>query len=131
LVIDCHSMPSAPAPRGLPMPDVVLGDVHGTSCAPPITAFVESRLGQLGLRLRRNDPYAGGYITRHYGRPRDGVHVLQIEFLRALYMDEAAFQKSAAFDGLRTKLTAFLASMAQAAAVLLPPPAPGLANAAE
>jgi N-formylglutamate deformylase len=131
LVLDCHSMPSAPAPRGLPMPEVVLGDVHGTSCAPQITAFVERKLGQFGLRLRRNDPYAGGYITRHYGRPRDGVHVLQIEFLRALYMDEAAFVKSAAFDAFAAKLTAFLLAMAEVAALLVPPRAPGLANAAE
>jgi len=131
LVIDCHSMPSAPAPRGGRMPDVVLGDVHGTSCAPQVTAFVDRKLSQLGLRLRRNDPYAGGYITRHYGRPRDGVHVLQIEFLRALYMDEAVFEKSASFEALRDQLTAFLAAMVEVTAALLPARAPGLANAAE
>ena len=42
----------------------------------------------LGYAVRRNDPYAGGYITRHYGRPREGVHALQIEIARGLYMDE-------------------------------------------
>ncbi len=131
LVIDCHSMPSAPAPRGGRMPDVVLGDVHGTSCAPQVTAFVDRKLSQLGLRLRRNDPYAGGYITRHYGRPREGVHVLQIEFLRALYMDEAAFEKTAAFETLRLQLSAFLAAMVEVTAALLPAIDPGLANAAE
>jgi len=131
LVLDCHSMPSAPAPRGLPMPDAILGDVHGTSCAPQITAFVERKLTQLGLRLRRNDPYAGGYITRHYGRPRDGVHVLQVEFLRALYMDEAQFEKTAAFASFAETLTEFLAATADVAAYLLPPRQAGLASAAE
>jgi len=131
LVLDCHSMPSAPAPRGLPMPDVVLGDVHGTSCAAEVTAFVERKLGQLGLRLRRNDPYAGGYITRHYGRPRDGIHVIQIEFWRALYMDEARFEKTAAFAGFAEKMTEFLAAITDAAAAILPEREAGLPNAAE
>jgi N-formylglutamate deformylase len=131
LVLDCHSMPSAPAPRAGKLPDVVLGDVHGTSCAPAVTAFVDRKLSQLGLNLRRNDPYAGGFITRHYGRPRDGVHVLQIEFLRSLYMDEAAFAPHAGFGGLAAKLTAFLAAMVEVAPVLLPGCPRGLANAAE
>ncbi len=131
LVIDCHSMPSLPAPRGTKLPDVVLGDVHGTSCAPQVTAFVDHKLSQLGLRLRRNDPYAGGYITRHYGRPRDGVHVLQMEFLRSLYMDESRFEKSAAFDELAGKFAAFLAAMVEVTGALLPRPAGGLAQAAE
>jgi len=131
LVLDCHSMPSAPAPRAGKLPDVVLGDVHGTSCAPAVTAFVDRKLSQLGLNLRRNDPYAGGFITRHYGRPREGVHVLQIEFLRSLYMDEAAFARHAGFGGLAAKLTAFLAAMVEVTPVLLPGYTRGLANAAE
>jgi N-formylglutamate deformylase len=131
VVLDCHSMPSAPAPRGAALPDVVLGDVHGTSCAPQITAFVDRKLSQLGLRLRRNDPYAGGYITRHYGRPREGVHVLQVEFSRALYMDEAALQKTPPFDDLAAKLSLFLAAMVEVTAVLLPARPTGLADAAE
>jgi N-formylglutamate deformylase len=131
LVIDCHSMPSMPTPRGARLPDVVLGDVHGTSCAPQVTAFVDRKLSQLGLRLRRNDPYAGGFITRHYGRPRDGVHVLQVEFLRSLYMDEARFEKSAAFEALREKLTMFVTAMAEVAGALMPRPEGRLAQAAE
>jgi N-formylglutamate amidohydrolase len=131
LVLDCHSMPSTPVARGLPIPDVVLGDVHGTSCAPQVTAFVDRKLSQLGLRLRRNEPYAGGFITRHYGRPRAGVHVLQIEFLRALYMDEALFEKSASFVGLSAKIAVFLEAMVEVTAALLPARESGLASAAE
>jgi len=131
LVLDCHSMPSAPAPRGGKLPDVVLGDVHGTSCAPQVTAFIDRKLTQLGLNLRRNDPYAGGFITRHYGRPREGVHVLQIEFLRALYMDEAGFARHDGFAALKTKLAAFMAAMVEVTGVLLPSRERGLPSAAE
>jgi len=120
LLIDCHSMPSAPPQRGGPfLPDIVLGDVHGTSCAPQMAAFMETRLTRLGLKVRRNDPYAGGYITRHYGRPRDGVHVMQIEFLRALYMDELRFEKHERFAALRAMVGSFLADVAEVAALLL------------
>ena len=78
LLIDCHSMPTHPAQAGNP-PDFVLGDAHGTSCAPRATRLAEEALSDMGYRVRRNDPYAGGYVTRHYGRPREGVHALQIE----------------------------------------------------
>jgi N-formylglutamate deformylase len=97
LLIDCHSMPSHPAHTANP-PDMVLGDAHGTSCAPRATRLAEEALVGLGYRVRRNDPYAGGYVTRHYGRPREGVHALQIEIARALYMDEGRIERGAGFD---------------------------------
>lgn len=97
LLVDCHSMPSHPAHAANP-PDMVLGDAHGTSCAPRATRLAEEALVGLGYRVRRNDPYAGGYVTRHYGRPRDGVHALQIEIARALYMDEGRIERGAGFD---------------------------------
>ncbi len=131
LVIDCHSMPSAPGQRSQRTPDVVLGDVHGTSCSPQMTGFIETKLTRLGLRVRRNDPYAGGFITRHYGRPRDNVHVLQIELLRSLYMDEARFEKSVRFDELSAVMARLLSALADVARVLLPAPDTGLAAAAE
>ena len=60
---------------------------------PHVTRRVESLLVELGYSVRRNDPYAGGYITRHYGRPREGVHALQIEIARDLYMDEGRIER--------------------------------------
>jgi len=132
LVIDCHSMPSTPGHRNSTrLPDVVLGDVHGTSCAPQMTGFIETKLSRLGLRVRRNDPYAGGYITRHYGRPLDNVHALQIEVLRALYMDEARFEKSARFAGLSEVVAKLVASVVDVAVVLLPGLSSGMRSAAE
>jgi N-formylglutamate amidohydrolase len=105
VLIDCHSMPSSPiADQGTGRPDFVLGDRFGTSCNGELTRLAASQLEALGYIVALNKPYAGGYITEHYGRPHKAQHVLQIEINRALYMDEKAFAKSAAFDRLRASL---------------------------
>lgn len=115
LLLDCHSMPTHPAQGAAPPPDFVLGDAHGTACAPRATRLVEETLSELGYRVRRNDPYAGGYVTRHYGRPREGVHVLQVEVARALYMDELRIERRVAgMTALRRDLTRLLAVLARA-----------------
>jgi N-formylglutamate deformylase len=113
LLIDCHSMPAHPA-HGSNPPDMVLGDAHGTACAPRFTRVVEEALARQGYRLRRNDPYAGGYVTRHYGRPREGVHALQIELARALYMDEQRIERRPGLSALRRDLTGLIATLAAA-----------------
>ncbi len=110
LLIDCHSMPTHPAQSANP-PDFVLGDAHGTSCAPRATRFVEEALSGMGYRVRRNDPYAGGYVTRHYGRPREGVHALQIEVARPLYMDEERIERLPRMAALRADLTRLIAAL--------------------
>jgi N-formylglutamate amidohydrolase len=118
LLVDCHSMPVQPG-GGRSGTDFVLGDAHGTACAPRITRFVEQMLGALGYVVRRNDPYAGGYITRHYGRPREGVHALQIEIARGLYMDEARIERLPRFTTVQQDLTALIGRLAAEAARLL------------
>ncbi|MGK7867841.1 N-formylglutamate amidohydrolase [Falsiroseomonas sp. E2-1-a20] len=113
LLIDCHSMPAHPA-HGVSPADFVLGDAHGTACAPRATRLVEETLGGLGYRVRRNDPYAGGYVTRHYGRPREGVHALQIEIARSLYMNEARVERAPGMQALTRDLTRLVATLAKA-----------------
>jgi N-formylglutamate amidohydrolase len=103
-MVDCHSMPSQQGERG-GWPDFVLGDRFGASCAPEITRLVQSYLKNLGYRVHLNKPYAGGYITEHYGKPHNGMHVLQIEIDRSLYMNEETFEKSASFPGLQWDLS--------------------------
>jgi len=104
LVIDCHSMPSAQAPgirtKGIKNVDIVLGDNHGAACAPEVTALAERLLSDMGYRVVRNRPYAGGYITRRHGRPEEGQHALQIEINRALYMDERRVQRGPELPGV-------------------------------
>jgi N-formylglutamate amidohydrolase len=113
LLIDCHSMPTHPAQAAAP-PDFVLGDAHGTACAAKATRLVEEALLGMGYRVRRNDPYAGGYVTRHYGRPREGVHALQIEIARPLYMDEAKIERLPRMVALQADLTRLIATLAAA-----------------
>jgi len=114
LLIDCHSMPSG----GLPgrtgtrtSADFVLGDAHGTACAARTTRFVERVLTELGYVVRRNDPYAGGYITRHYGRPRERVHALQIEVARDLYMDESRIERLPRFETMQRDITTLIGAL--------------------
>jgi len=111
LLIDCHSMPGISQPSR-ERADIILGDVHGTACAPRVIRRVESCLVGLGFRVRRNDPYAGGYITRHYGVPREGVHALQIEICRSLYMDEKRIERLPGFSGVKAGITALIAELA-------------------
>src|SRR5207248_535906 len=99
LLIDCHSMPSAAsAAGGEPGADIVLGDCHGTSCAPRIIEAARAFLAKRDFAVAINAPYAGGFTTGHYGGPRRARHALQIEINRALYMDERKFKKKPAFD---------------------------------
>ena len=115
LLVDCHSMPSIGGPMdqdaGLKRVDIVLGDCYGTSCAPEITALTETVLRDLGYRVTRNMPYSGGFTTMHYGQPSRGVHALQIEINRAIYMDESRFQQSARFAALRQHLGVMIAML--------------------
>ncbi|MEM5515966.1 N-formylglutamate amidohydrolase [Henriciella sp. AS95] len=87
ILIDCHSMPSN-QPGRRELPDIVLGDRFGSSCTSQLTNLVERAFRKAGYTVVRNAPYAGGYTTRRYGRPKRHVHALQIEINRQLYMDE-------------------------------------------
>jgi N-formylglutamate amidohydrolase len=101
VLIDCHSMPRLTRSGDRPSPDVVLGDRYGTTCGSALVDLVETVFASAGLRVARNRPYAGGFSTRSYGRPPHGVHALQIEVSRHLYMDEATIEKHEGFEAMR------------------------------
>ncbi len=113
LVVDCHSMPSQPC-RPLRRADIVLGDGYGTSCGAAWVDFIHAFLAGMGLNVHRNEPYAGGYITRHYGRPHAGVEVVQLEISRGLYMNERIFTRNEQFDTTRAQMTRLLEAMSAA-----------------
>ena len=125
ILVDCHSMPSVGGPTdrdsGASRVDVVLGDCFGTACASVVTHTAETVLRQLGYRVVRNSPYAGGYTTRHYGSPGKGSHALQIELNRRLYMDERSHMKRPAFEQMRANLAALVVALAQIPAGELTP----------
>jgi N-formylglutamate amidohydrolase len=105
IVVDCHSMPSVGVSRDEPRrPDVVIGDRYGTSCAPLLPDTIEETMGRLGYSVGRNKPYAGGFITEHYGNPAVGLHAIQLELNRALYMDERRYERAASFQNVAADL---------------------------
>ncbi|MBT3332150.1 MAG: N-formylglutamate amidohydrolase [Rhodospirillaceae bacterium] len=128
LLIDCHSMPSSSglnlhsnpglnnkanqaAAIGDRRADIVLGDRFGTACAPELIDCVHRTLSDLGLRVQRNNPYAGGFTTYHYGRPGTGVHALQIEINRRLYMDEQEVVRLPAIQRVQAAMTGVIAAV--------------------
>jgi N-formylglutamate amidohydrolase len=138
VLVDCHSMPSGAIHSGaasaglIPVSprvasggaeakrklDFVIGDRHGTSCASVLVEVVESELSRCGYFVQRNKPYAGGFITEHYGVPASHCHAMQIEVSRALYMDEQNVTKGERFAEVSAALTKVAAELAAAAAAL-------------
>lgn len=111
LLIDCHSMPRITRSGDKAAPDIVLGDRYGTTCAPALVDLVETIFTAAGLRVARNRPYAGGFATRTYGRPQHGVHALQIEISRHLYMNEVTLAKNENFEAVRSLVERLIFSL--------------------
>lgn len=128
VLIDCHSMPheaiEAHARSGQSRPEVVLGDRFGAAAGREVVDRLEAAFANAGLRVARNAPFAGAYVAQAYGRPLRGVHVVQVEIDRALYMDEA---RVSPLPGFAT----FRASIGRVVAEFLGEPRSGLALAAE
>lgn len=124
LLVDCHSMPSSAAnlvSTNESIVDIVLGDRHGAACGEAITGLLEELLRAQGLKVVRNKPYAGGFITQSHGSPLNGRHALQIEVNRALYMSERTLETTANFVVLQRILGAALHSLVQELDGLLKP----------
>jgi N-formylglutamate amidohydrolase len=119
VLIDCHSMPSIST---LPLPestdrkikaDFVLGDRYGTSCDTELIDCVEYELRQLGYTILRNKPYAGGFITEHYGDPANNFHAMQVEVNRGLYMDERSLIKAERFGQIAGDISKVVGNLAR------------------
>lgn len=120
ILLDCHSMPT---PHGPMAPQIVLGDRHGSSADPALMAWIEAHFRAAGWRVGRNVPYAGGHTTEFHGRPADGIHAVQIEIDRGLYLEPYRLQRNARFGDVAAALAALAARLADDAADLglLPP----------
>ena len=117
ILFDCHSMPhdalaTAPVVWGR-RPDVILGDRFGAACDRWLIDAATEIFTAAGFVVARNAPFAGGYITQAYGRPRMGVHALQIEIDRALYMDEARVERLPCFEQIRGRIGAAVARLSE------------------
>jgi N-formylglutamate amidohydrolase len=115
LLIDCHSMPSnGRGGHARLRPDIVIGDRYGTSCVPELTDLSAQILARRGYSVSRNKPYAGGFITEHYGQPGRGMHALQIEVNRSLYMDERTLEKHSRFAHISADLAHLVGELGRA-----------------
>lgn len=113
VLVDCHSMPSVGVSRDEPKrPDLVIGDRYGTSCAALLPDIVEETFKTLGYSVGRNKPYAGGFITEHYGNPASGLHTIQLELNRAIYMDERRRERGPRFRKITDDFTVLADTLA-------------------
>ena len=90
ILLDCHSMPLSSvnlANKKDPV-EVVLGDCFGRSCEHEIIVELKTLLTEVGFKVSINNPFAGGFITKHYASPQNNINVVQIEILRSLYSYE-------------------------------------------
>ncbi len=119
VVLAAHSMPSVGLlPSGKPGPpraDVVPGTRGKTSAAAAFIDAVEVCAKAHGCSVAHDEPYRGGFTTAHYGRPRDGVHVVQIELARRLYMNELTLEKSEDFPRAKGLASSFVTTLVDVA----------------
>ena len=103
ILLDCHSMPSAGLPRNYENKkiDITLGNMNGISCSDLLLTKINSILKEKEFNVSFNNPYAGGFITQNYGKPLNGIHVIQIEINRELYLDERNLQKKSNFHKIQ------------------------------
>jgi len=115
VLLDFHSMPhealDSVARPGQRRPEVVLGDRFGASASSDIVDALEAAFYGAGLVVSRNAPFAGAFITQHYGRPSRGRHAVQIEIDRSLYMNERLVRPSAEFESVKRIVTDVLAAV--------------------
>jgi len=120
VLVDCHSMPaSIRLAESRIRPDFIIGDRYGMSCMSDLAETAIAHLATCGYTVAHNKPYAGGFITEHYGRPARGIHAIQIEINRSLYMDEESLLPHDGYDQLRRDL----GDLAAALIALFAPPA--------
>jgi N-formylglutamate amidohydrolase len=123
VILAAHSMPSID--RGArrdsvesvrSRADVVPGTRGRRSAAGRFIDAVEEHAVGRGWTVRHDDPYAGGFTTQHYGRPADGVHAVQVELSRRLYVDETTLRPLPSFGAVRDWCTLLVSKLGGAAA---------------
>lgn len=116
ICLAAHSMPSVGralrSDRATRRPDVVPGSRGRTSADPRLIELIGDHFHEHGLSVRHDDPYRGGYTTAHYGKPDEGVHVVQIELNRALYVHESTCEPKPELEQLRSVLDALVQRVA-------------------
>jgi N-formylglutamate amidohydrolase len=124
ILLDCHSMPheaiESISQFGVPRAEVVIGDRFGAAAGEAIVDRVESAFLNAGLRVVRNAPFAGAYITQHYGRPSRRQHAIQIEIDRSLYMNEQLIRPNGNFSGFKKLIGQVISEITEAGRKTVP-----------
>jgi len=117
ILIDCHSMPHEAIDNvtkiGHSRAEVVLGDRFGAAADENIVSRIESIFTSAGLKVIRNTPFAGAYISQKYGQPEQGRHAVQIEIDRSLYMNEQKIQPNGNFSNFKALISNVAAEIAE------------------
>ena len=92
LILDCHSMPSNSVKNK--DIDIVLGNNMGISISQSLFLNIKNIFIEHGFNIKVNKPYSGGFITKYYGNPKNGINVVQIEINRSKYIDEYSLEKN-------------------------------------
>lgn len=121
VLLDLHSMP----PLGRDQPRLVVGDRFGQSAGSRFTATVEAAAAAAGIAWARNAPYPGSHLIHRHGRPDRGIHALQVEVDRSLYLDSRLAELGPGFARTAALVRAILDGLADEAG------APPLTQAAE
>jgi N-formylglutamate deformylase len=91
LLWEAHSIASVlPRLFDNKLPDLNLGTQDGRTAAAEVEARAERAAAASAYTWIANGRFKGGYITRHFGAPHDGVHAIQLEMCQSIYMNEAA-----------------------------------------
>ncbi|TPG38001.1 N-formylglutamate amidohydrolase [Sphingomonas koreensis] len=111
ILLDVHSMPSL-GPGGA---GIVFGDRFGRAAAARFVHRLEGEAEAAGIGHALNSPYSGGHILDRHADPRSGVHAVQIEWDRALYLDEALDSPGPGLPRVATLLRRMIAALADEA----------------
>jgi N-formylglutamate deformylase len=109
--LNCHSMPSDRALYEADFPgweptDFVVGDRRGSTAAPALTAWIAAFLRERGWRVDVNYPYQGVELLRRHAAPDHGIHSIQLEVSRKLYMDERTLELHSGAQAVQDTLRA-------------------------
>lgn len=119
LLIDLHSMPPLPAREAhAPAPVMVLGDRFGASCHHALVSRGLAFFAGEGVVAAQNRPYSGGYVLDHHGAPAAGIHALQIEVCRSLYLDEELAELTSAAADIAAMIARLVVQLGRETAAL-------------
>lgn len=118
VLLDLHSMPPL-APRGAsPPPNFVVGDRFGASCDSRLVAAMTGYFEHHGRHSACNRPYAGGHVLERHGNPAGGVHAVQLEIDRSVYLDAGLSRLGDGYPGVVRLLSGLVRHLAAEATLL-------------